>query len=95
MYHLAVQEDTAVTCVDWQPCHSWAAEDPDFTGRVTVLREPATRPVATADWVIPTDEVADHALRRIGWQLTAPWHTDPHGQRTAPVTRDPCPPYRN
>jgi len=33
----AVQGDTAVTCVDWQAFHSWRADDPAFTGLVTVM----------------------------------------------------------
>jgi hypothetical protein len=86
--YLAVQEDIAVTCVGW-PSHAWTTGDHDFTRQITVLREPISRPVAISRWAGPTDGAADQTLARIGWHRIGPWHTDPLGRRTAPVTRDP------
>ncbi len=82
----AVQEDTAVTCVDWQPSHAWTDRDVDFTGQVSILGPKPGKPVAAARWDTPTDHAADHALHQLGWHRTGPWNTDPLGRRTAPVT---------
>ena len=48
----AVQQDIAVTVVDWPVVHAWAEDDPDFVGAVTVL-DGAGRQLVTADWAAP------------------------------------------
>jgi hypothetical protein len=44
--YLAVQESITVTSVDWWLSHAWTVGDPDFTGQITVVVEPISRPVA-------------------------------------------------
>jgi len=63
--HRAVQQDIAVTVVDWPVVHAWAEDDPDFVGAVTVL-DHAERQLATADWAAPTDDSADRSLSGMG-----------------------------
>jgi len=82
----AVQGDTAVTCVDWQAFHAWQADDPAFTGLVTVMNDHGGQ-VTMADWASPTDDAADDSLNRTGWHRTGPWIPDPNGRRGAAVHR--------
>jgi hypothetical protein len=82
----AVQQDVAVTVVDWPVVHAWSEGDPDFVGSVTVLDEAGAQ-LATTDWPAPTDLAADRSLGRIGWQRVGPWQRDWLGRRAAPVTR--------
>ena len=49
----AVQQDVAVTVVDWPVVHAWSEDDPDFVGAVTVLDEAGAQ-LATTDWPAPT-----------------------------------------
>jgi hypothetical protein len=46
---LAVQTDTAVTCVDWEVFHGWKEGDPDFAGVVTVQDGDGAQ-VGRAEW---------------------------------------------
>jgi hypothetical protein len=86
----AVQQDTAVTGVDWQVFHSWVEGDPDFSGVVSVLDDGHAQ-LATAGWDAPTDGAADRSLHRMGWHRIGPWQLDWVGRRTAPVARDHVP----
>ena len=63
----AVQQDIAVTVVDWPVVHGWTEDDPDFVGAVTVL-DHAGRQLATADWPAPADVSADRSLSGMGWR---------------------------
>ena len=81
----AVQQDIAVTVVDWPVVHGWTEDDPDFVGAVTVL-DHAGRQLATADWPPPTDVSADRSLSGMGWRRVGPWERDWLGRRAAPVT---------
>ena len=67
----AVQEDTAVTGVDWQAFHAWTEDDPDFSGVITI-RDHNGVDVGTSTWRTPTDPAADQSLTRIGWHRTGP-----------------------
>ena len=80
-----MQQDIAVTVVDWPVVHAWAEDDPDFVGAVTVL-DHAERQLATADWAAPTDDSADRSLSGMGWRRVGPWERDWLGRRTALVT---------
>ena len=82
----AVQGDSAVTCVDWQAFHSWQANDPAFTGLITVMDDQGGQ-VTMADWASPTDDAADDSLIRTGWHRTGSWVPDSAGRRGAPVQR--------
>jgi hypothetical protein len=81
----AVQQDIAVTVVDWPVVHAWAEDDPDFVGAVTVL-DGAGRQLVTADWPAPTDDSADSSLSGMGWRRVGPWERDWLGRRAALVT---------
>ena len=81
----AVQQDIAVTVVDWPVVHAWTEDDPDFVGAVTVL-DHAERQLAAADWAAPTDDSADRSLSGMGWRRVGPWERDWLGRRTALVT---------
>jgi len=81
----AVQQDIAVTVVDWPVVHGWTEDDPDFVGAVTVL-DHAGRQLAAADWPAPTDVSADRSLSGMGWRRVGPWERDWLGRRAAPVT---------
>src|SRR5664279_4615991 len=67
----AVQEDTAVTGVDWQAFHAWTEDDPDFSGVITI-RDHNGVDVGTSTRRTPTDPAADQSLTRIGWHRTGP-----------------------
>jgi hypothetical protein len=84
----AVQDDVAVTVVDWPVTHAWRVGDPDFVGAVTVLDDRGA-PLVTVNWPAPTDRDADAALHEIGWSRVGPWQRDWEGRRSAPVTRTP------
>ena len=84
--YLAMQGDSAITCVDWQAFHSWQDGDPAFTGLITVLDQHGGRQTM-ANWPSPTDEAADTALGHTGWQRVGPWNSDHNGRRSAPVHR--------
>ena len=86
----AVQDDVAVTVVDWPVMHAWREGDPDFVGAVTVLDDRGGQ-LVTVDWPAPTDRDADAALHRVGWSRIGPWQQDWEGLRSAPVTRTPFP----
>jgi len=81
----AVQQDIAVTVVDWPVVHGWTEDDPDFVGAVTVL-DHAGRQLAAADWPAPTDVSADRSLSGMGWRRVGPWERDWLGRRGAKVT---------
>lgn len=82
----AVQGDTAVTCVEWQAFHAWQADNPTFTGLITVINDHGGQ-VMMADWAAATDDAADDSLIRAGWHRTEPWIPDPNGRRGAAVHR--------
>jgi len=84
----AVQQDVAVTVVDWPAVHAWSEGDTDFVGAVTVT-DGAGGLLATADWPAPSDESADSSLEAIGWRRVGPWERDRSGRRVAPVARRP------
>ena len=63
----AVQQDIAVTVVDWPVVHAWNVGDPDFVGAVTILDEEGAQ-MAIVEWPAPTDGAADLSLNRHGWQ---------------------------
>ena len=75
----AVQQDIAVTVVDWPVVH-WTEDDPDFVGAVTVL-DHAGRQLATGDRPAPTDVSADRCLSGMGWRRAGPWERDWLGRR--------------
>ena len=80
----AMQDDVAVTVVDWQVVHAWRPGDPDFVGALTIINDRGTQ-LATARWSDPTDEAADQSLTEVGWRRTGPWEPDWLGRRSAPV----------
>ena len=86
----AVQDDVAVTVVDWPVMHAWREGDPDFVGAVTVIDGHGAQ-LVTAEWPSPTDHAADLALTEVGWTRTGPWERDWEGRRAAPVARDQSP----
>jgi len=86
----AVQDDVAVTVVDWPVMHAWREGDPDFVGAVTVIDGHGAQ-LVTAEWPSPTDRAADLALTEVGWTRTGPWERDWEGRRAAPVARDQSP----
>ena len=86
----AVQDDVAVTVVDWPVVHAWREDDPDFVGAVTVIDRRGAQ-LVTAEWAAPTDRAADLTLTGIGWARVGPWQTDWEGRRSAPVTPAPNP----
>ena len=81
---LAVQQDTAVTCVDWQVFHGWTVDDPDFAGMITVQDGDGAQ-VGCADWTVPTDAAADRCLAGLGWRRVGAWSWDWSHRRVAPV----------
>jgi hypothetical protein len=80
----ALQDDIAVTVVDWQVVHAWRPGDPDFVGALTIVDDRGTQ-LVTADWSDPTDEAADQSLFEVGWRRIGPWEPDWLGRRWAPV----------
>ena len=80
----ALQDDVAVTVVDWQVVHAWRPGDPDFVGALTIINDRGTQ-LATAAWSDPTDEAADRSLVQVGWRRIGPWEPDWLGRRSAPV----------
>ena len=83
--HRAVQEDVAVTVVDWHVVHAWTEGDPGFVGAVTVLDGRGAE-VLTTGWASPSDRAADASLTGVGWERVGPWERDWEGRRSAPVT---------
>jgi hypothetical protein len=57
----AVQQDIAVTVVDWPVVHAWSEDDPDFVGAVTVLDEAGAQLATTTGRPRPT------------WRRTGRW----------------------
>ena len=72
---LAVQQDTAVTCVDWEVFHGWTLDDPDFAGMITVQDGDGAQ-VGRADWTVPTEAAADRCLAGLGWRRVGAWSWD-------------------
>ena len=89
----AVQDDVAVTVVDWPVVHAWREGDPDFVGAVTVIDDGGAQ-LLTVEWPAPTDAAADQALTRAGWARAGPWARDFEGRRSAPVAPGPDRPSR-
>ena len=87
----AVQQDTAVTCVDWDVFHGWKEGDQGFAGVVTVQDVDGAQ-VDRADWTVPTDAAADRALADLGWRRVGAWSWDWFHRRVAPVTAAPIVP---
>jgi len=88
----AVQQDTAVTCVDWDVFHGWKeGGDQGFAGVVTVQDVDGAQ-VDRADWTVPTDAAADRALADLGWRRVGAWSWDWFHRRVAPVTAAPIVP---
>ena len=81
---LAVQQDTAVTCVDWEVFHGWTEGDPEFAGMVSVQDGDGAQ-VGRADWTVPTDAAADRCLAGLGWRRVGAWSWDWSHRRVAPV----------
>src|SRR5664279_4448649 len=50
----AVQQDIAVTVVDWPVVHAWSEDDPDFVGAVTVPDEAGAQLATTTGRPRPT-----------------------------------------
>ena len=88
-----LQDDVAVTVVDWQVVHAWRPGDPDFVGALTIIDDRGTQ-LATAGWSDPTDEAADQSLVQVGWRRTGPWEPDWLGRRSAPVRPAPAIPQQ-
>jgi hypothetical protein len=84
----AVQQDVAVTVVDWPAVHAWSEGDTDFVGAVTVTAGAGGLP-ATVDWPVPGDESADSSLGGMRWRRVGPWERDRLGRRVAPVAPIP------
>jgi len=76
------------TGVDWQVFHAWTADDPHFSGVITILDHIGAY-VGTYTWITPTDQAADHSLTRIDWHRTGPWEPDRLGRGDAPIARNP------
>ena len=88
---LAVQQDTAVTCVDWEVFHGWRVGDPEFAGAISVQDRGGAQ-VACADWTVPTDSAADRCLADLGWLRVDAWSWDWFHRRVAPVSVAPVAP---
>jgi hypothetical protein len=68
----AIQGYASVTCSDWHAFHLWQADDPGFTGVVTVLDHQGEQ-LTMVDRPVPTDQAADRSLERFGWRRVGPW----------------------
>ena len=88
---LAVQQNTAASCVDPGVFHGWKEGDPGFAGVVTVQNGNGAQ-VGRADSTAPSDAAADRCLANPGWRRVGESGWDWSHRRCAPVAAVPVVP---